>query len=148
MDATGKTQFRGLTGLKKRRRIQVVALAFAALAASFLVIWVFVPKDAMNFFRSPTEVVTTPPATDEVFRIGGLVEEGSIQRGVGTTVTFRVTDTNESVPVSYDGILPDLFAEGQGMVALGQMQDGTFVAREVLATTLQVELEQARAMAR
>ncbi len=131
--ATGKTQFRGLKGLKKQRRIQVIALAFASLATAFLVIWFFVPKDAMNFFRSPTEVVAAPPPVDEVFRIGGLVEDGSLVRGTGTTVTFRVTDTNASVPVSYTGILPDLFAEGQGMIALGQMQDGTFVATEVLA---------------
>ena len=131
--ATGKTQFRGLKGLKKQRRIQVIALAFASLATAFLVIWFFVPKDAMNFFRSPTEVVAAPPDADEVFRIGGLVEDGSLVRGTGTTVTFRVTDTNASVPVSYTGILPDLFAEGQGMIALGQMQDGTFVATEVLA---------------
>jgi len=133
MDATAKPQFRGLKGLKKQRRIQVIALAFASLAAAFLVIWLFVPKDAMNFFRSPTEVVETPPAADEVFRIGGMVEEGSLQRGQGTAVTFRVTDTNQSVPVSYTGILPDLFAEGQGMIALGRMQDGTFIASEVLA---------------
>ncbi|MDQ2065518.1 cytochrome c maturation protein CcmE [Xinfangfangia sp. CPCC 101601] len=122
-----------MKGLKKRRRIQVVVLAFAALATAFLVIFFFVPKDALNFFRSPTEVVTTPPDADEVFRIGGLVEEGSLKRGDGVTITFNVTDTNETVPVTYTGVLPDLFAEGQGMVALGKMQDGTFVASEVLA---------------
>ncbi len=129
----GKQEFRGLKGLKKRRRVQVIAMAAAALVATVAIIYVFVPSSAINFFRSPTEVVTTPPAEDEVFRIGGLVVEGSIVRGEGTVVSFHVTDTNESVPVTFNGVLPDLFAEGQGMVALGQMKDGTFVATEVLA---------------
>ncbi len=128
-----RQEIRGLKGLKKRRRVQVIVLAFASLAAALLIIWLFVPATALNFFRSPTEVVETPPDPDEVFRIGGLVEEGSILRGEGTAVSFVVTDTNQSVPVRFNGVLPDLFAEGQGMVALGQMQDGVFVASEVLA---------------
>ncbi|WP_225029302.1 cytochrome c maturation protein CcmE [Xinfangfangia pollutisoli] len=121
-----------MKGLKKQRRIQVIALAFAALALSTGLIG-YAMRDGINFFRSPTEVVASPPVAGEVFRIGGLVEEGSVRRGAGTTVSFRVTDTNESVPVEFTGVLPDLFAEGQGMVALGQMQGGTFVATEVLA---------------
>jgi cytochrome c-type biogenesis protein CcmE len=128
-----KQAFRGLKGLKKQRRIQIVSIAAAALIAMVGVIYVFVPSTALNFFRSPTEVVAAPPPADEVFRIGGLVVEGSIVRGEGTEVAFSVTDTNATVPVRYNGILPDLFAEGQGMVALGSMEDGTFVATEVLA---------------
>lgn len=128
-----KKEFRGLKGLKKQRRIQIIALAAAALVAMVGVIYFFVPSDALNFFRSPTEVVTTPPSADETFRIGGLVVEGSIVRGEGTEVSFAVTDTNATVPVRYTGILPDLFAEGQGMVALGRMEGDTFVATEVLA---------------
>ncbi|MBK6467158.1 MAG: cytochrome c maturation protein CcmE [Rhodobacter sp.] len=130
---TGKQEFRGLKGLKKRRRMQVIGLAFLSLAAAVAAIYFFVPSTAMNFFRSPTEVVETPPPADEVFRIGGLVEEGSIKRGEGTVVSFSVTDGNRTVPVSYEGVLPDLFGEGQGMIALGQMQGETFVASEVLA---------------
>ncbi|MFZ1480872.1 MAG: cytochrome c maturation protein CcmE [Paracoccaceae bacterium] len=130
---TGKQEFRGLKGLKKRRRMQVIGLAFLSLAAAVAAIYFFVPSTAMNFFRSPTEVVETPPPADEVFRIGGLVEEGSIKRGEGTVVSFSVTDGNRTVPVSYEGVLPDLFSEGQGMIALGQMQGETFVASEVLA---------------
>jgi cytochrome c-type biogenesis protein CcmE len=128
-----KQEFRGLKGLKKQRRIQIVALAAVALMSAVAVIWLFVPKEAINFFRSPTEVLASPPAADEVFRIGGLVVEGSIERGVGTEVAFEVTDTNATVPVRYTGVLPDLFAEGQGMVALGRMEGGVFVATEVLA---------------
>lgn len=126
-------EFRGLKGLKKQRRIQIIAVAASALIAMVGVIYFFVPSTAMNYFRSPTEVVTTPPPVDEVFRIGGLVEEDSLKRGEGTEVAFAVTDTNATVPVRYTGILPDLFAEGQGVVALGKMEGETFVATEVLA---------------
>lgn len=129
---TGRQEFRGLKGLKKQRRIQVIVLAFVALAVATGLIG-YAMRDGINFFRSPTEVVETPPSADEVFRIGGLVEEGSIVRGEGTAVTFLVTDTNQSVQVSFNGVLPDLFSEGQGMIALGQMQGEVFIASEVLA---------------
>ncbi|MBM3613693.1 MAG: cytochrome c maturation protein CcmE [Alphaproteobacteria bacterium] len=121
-----------MKGLKKQRRIQIIALAAAALALSTaLVGWAM--RDGINFFRTPAQVVETPPGPDEVFRIGGLVEEGSILRGEGATVSFRVTDTAQSVPVSFTGVLPDLFAEGQGMVGTGRLVDGVFVATEILA---------------
>ena len=122
----------GLKGLKKQRRIQIIALAAVALVLSTALIG-YAMRDGINFFRSPTQVVEEPPSEGEVFRIGGLVEEGSITRGQGETVTFRVTDMNQSVPVAYTGILPDLFAEGQGMVGTGKMVDGTFQATEILA---------------
>ena len=125
--------FRGLKGLKKQRRIQVVALAAMALMSAVLVIWLFVPAQAINFSRTPSEVLASPPEADEVFRIGGLVVEGSVQRGEGTEVAFAVTDTNATVQVRYTGILPDLFAEGEGMVALGRLEGKVFQASEVLA---------------
>lgn len=128
-----RAEIRGLKGLKKQRRVQIIALATAALISAFLVIWLFVPASAINFFRSPTEVMTSPPAPDETFRIGGLVVEGSMMQLEGATVTFQVTDTNASVPVRYTGVLPDLLREGEGMVALGRMEGDTFVATEVLA---------------
>lgn len=121
-----------MRGLKKQRRIQIIALAAAALIMSTALIG-YAMRDGINYFRSPTQVVSEEPDTSEVFRIGGLVEDGSLTRGQGETVTFRVTDTAASVPVSYTGVLPDLFAEGQGMIALGRMQEGTFMATEVLA---------------
>ncbi|MCU0815640.1 MAG: cytochrome c maturation protein CcmE [Cypionkella sp.] len=121
-----------MKGLKKQRRIQIIILAFVALAMSTALIG-YAMRDGINFFRSPTQVVEDPPTPGEVFRIGGLVEEGSIVRGQSETVAFRVTDTNETIPVTYTGILPDLFAEGQGMVGTGSMVDGTFVATEILA---------------
>jgi len=90
-------------------------------------------RDGINFFRAPAQVVSEPPEAGEVFRLGGLVEKGSLVRGQGETITFRVTDGAETVPVSFTGVLPDLFAEGQGMIGTGQMVDGTFVATEILA---------------
>ena len=90
-------------------------------------------KDGINFFKSPTQVVENTPNPNEVFRIGGLVEEGSLLRGVGETVAFNVTDGNESVSVKFTGILPDLFEEKQGMVATGKFYDGVFYASEILA---------------
>jgi cytochrome c-type biogenesis protein CcmE len=127
-----KQEFRGMKGLKKQRRIQIIALATVALIASSALIG-FAMRDGINFFRSPSQVLTEPPAPGETFRIGGLVVEGSILRGEGTTVSFAVTDTNATVPVTYTGVLPDLFSEGEGMVALGRMEGDTFVATEVLA---------------
>jgi cytochrome c-type biogenesis protein CcmE len=125
-------EFRGLKGLKKQRRIQVIALAVVALIGSTALIG-YAMQDGINFFRSPSEVVAAPPAPSETFRIGGLVVEGSLQRGDGTEVAFEVTDTNATVPVRYTGVLPDLFAEGQGMIALGRMEGDVFRATEVLA---------------
>ena len=132
MDATGKPGFRGMKGLKKQRRIQIIGLAFLALVISTVLIG-YAMREGINFYRSPTQVLEEPPAPGEVFRIGGLVEEGSILRGQSETVSFRVTDTNATVPVTFTGILPDLFEEGQGMVGTGEMQNGVFVASEILA---------------
>jgi cytochrome c-type biogenesis protein CcmE len=119
-------------GLKKTRRVQIILLAFGALMLSTVLVG-YALQDGINFFRAPAQVLAEPPGPDEVFRIGGLVEEGSVQRGQGEQVSFRVTDTNGSVPVAYTGILPDLFAEGQGMVGTGRYIDGVFQATEILA---------------
>ncbi len=122
----------GLKGLKKQRRVQIIALAVVALVGATALVG-YAMRDGINFFRSPSEVLSEPPRAGETFRIGGLVVEGSMKRGEGTEVSFEVTDTNATVPVRFDGLLPDLFAEGQGVVALGQMEGETFVASEVLA---------------
>jgi len=122
----------GMKGLKKKRRIQVIALAFVALAISAGLIG-FAFKDGINYYRSPSQVVEEPPAANETFRIGGLVEDGTLVRGQGETVTFAVTDGVASVPVSYTGVLPDLFEENQGMIGTGKYVNGTFEASEILA---------------
>ncbi|MCG7518406.1 cytochrome c maturation protein CcmE [Ruegeria sp. Ofav3-42] len=118
--------------LKKRRRIQVIVLAAVALALSTTLIG-YAMRDGINFFRSPSQVIAEPPKPTEVFRIGGLVEEGSIIRGQGETVHFVVTDGGESVPVAFTGVLPDLFSESQGMVGTGSYVNGVFEATEILA---------------
>jgi len=122
----------GLKTLKKTRRIQVIAIAVVALVVSVSLIG-YAFRDGINLFRSPTQVVEDPPRVGEIFRIGGLVEEGSLVRGEGTHVTFSVTDTNETIPVRFEGVLPDLFGENQGMIGTGSLQDGVFVATEILA---------------
>ena len=122
----------GMKSLKKQRRIQVIIVAFVALAlASGLIGYGF--RDGIAFFRSPSEILAEPPSESELFRIGGMVEEGTIVRGEGTQVSFSVTDGGASVPVVFDGILPDLFDEGQGMVGQGHYVNGTFQAVEILA---------------
>ena len=121
-----------MKGLKKQRRIQVILLAVVAMGAAFGAFYIAAP-DALQFFRSPSEVAENPPPPNEVFRIGGLVEEGTLVRGQGETVTFSVTDGGAVVPVSYTGILPDLFGEGEGMVGTGRYVDGVFEASEILA---------------
>ncbi len=118
--------------LKKRRRVQVILLAVVALILATGLIG-FAMRDGINFFRSPSQVIAEPPLPTEVFRIGGLVEEGSIIRGQGETVHFVVTDGGESVPVAFTGVLPDLFAENQGMVGTGSYVNGVFEATEILA---------------
>lgn len=91
-------------------------------------------RDDIVFFRSPSEIASGVVAEGSQIRLGGMVEEGSITRSPdGLQVAFRVTDGSQSLPVFYHGILPDLFREGQGVVAEGQMRNGTFEAATVLA---------------
>lgn len=122
----------GMKGLKKRRRIQILVVAAVALVVSSALIG-YAMRDGINFFRSPSQVMAEPPRPTETFRIGGLVEDGTLVRGQGETVTFTVTDGGASVPVAYTGVLPDLFGEGQGMIGTGRYVDGVFIASEILA---------------
>jgi cytochrome c-type biogenesis protein CcmE len=121
-----------MKGLKKKRRVQVIILAAVALVISTALIG-YGMRDGINFFRSPSQVVEAPPQPSETFRLGGLVEEGSLIRGQGETVTFNVTDGGEVVKVAYTGVLPDLFAENQGMIGTGKYINGVFQASEILA---------------
>lgn len=121
-----------MKSLKKKRRVQIVAVASVALLVSVSLIgWAF--KDGINFFRSPSEVIAEPPGATEVFRIGGLVEGGSLVRGQGEEVRFNVTDGGAAVAVTYKGVLPDLFEENQGMVGMGTYDGEVFRATEILA---------------
>ena len=113
----------------KRLAIAGGVLASVAVIAA-LVFNAF--QSNMVFFYSPSQVAAKEAPTSRTFRLGGLVEQGSVKRE-GVKVSFVVTDNVKAVPVSYQGILPDLFKEGKGVVAQGQLQGGVFVAREVLA---------------
>jgi len=117
-----------------KTRHKRVALALGGLSAvgaiTALVLNAF--ESNLVFFYSPTQVVAQEAPKQRIFRIGGLVEEGSVKRD-GVQVSFVITDTAKTVPVHYQGILPDLFKEGKGVVAQGQLQGGVFMAREVLA---------------
>lgn len=119
--------------LKKKRRLYVLALAMLGLGtATALVLTAF--QDNLVFFYSPSDLKEHPAGTRS-FRLGGLVEAGSVARQPdGLTVRFTVTDFKNTVAVTYRGLLPDLFREGQGVVAEGRLRpDGLFEAREVLA---------------
>ena len=118
-------------GLRKRRRIQLVVAAAVLLAAATALVG-FAMRDGIEFFRSPSQLAERPAAEGERFRLGGLVAEGSVVRD-GGEVRFAVTDGGASLAVVFAGIPPDLFREGQGVVATGAMQGGTFVASEILA---------------
>ena len=118
----------------KRRRLYFVLGGMAILSvAAALVLNAF--EENLVFFYSPSQFTATDIPPDRRFRLGGLVEEGSVAREPdGLTVRFRITDLAESVPVTYRGMLPDLFREGQGVIAEGRMgSDGVFAASQVLA---------------
>ena len=113
----------------KRIALIIGGLAILGLVAT-LVLNAF--QSNLVFFFSPTQVAAGEAPKGKNFRIGGMVKEGSIRRD-NLTVNFVITDTAKDIPVAYTGILPDLFKEGKGVVVQGQLQDGVFVAREVLA---------------
>ena len=118
---------------RKKQRMTFVVAGVGALAAATLLV-LFALQDSIVFFHSPTEVMAVGFATDRAIRIGGLVEEGSVERAAGdATVRFHLTDLQTTVPVVFAGILPALFREGQGIVAEGRMEGGIFVASDVLA---------------
>ena len=123
-----------MKNLKKQRRIQVLALTGLCLIGVLIVLW-FLPKDAFQFFRSPTEVLEAPPGGEEFFQLGGLVKEGSMTGTDGVQFSFVITDGAAEVPVRYvgDDPAPDLFAEGQGTIVKGYYVDGVFQASELLA---------------
>ena len=116
---------------KKLMFVAVAVIGLAAIAA--LVLNAF--RSNLVFFFTPTQIAQGEAPRDRAFRVGGLVEAGSVKREKdGVIVHFRVTDTAKTITVTYQGILPDLFKEGKGVVAEGRMgADGTFLADQVLA---------------
>ncbi len=118
---------------RKQRRGVLIGTAVTILSvAAVLVLFAF--QDSIVFFHTPSDVAEGKIADGQRFRLGGLVADGSVKRGEGTRVAFAVTDTLKSVDVVYDGILPDLFREGQGVVTEGKLgANGVFTADTVLA---------------
>ena len=118
---------------RKQKRGMMIAGGVATLAvASILVL--FALKDSVVFFHTPSDITDKGVPAGNRIRLGGLVANGSVVRGAGTTVSFKVTDTLKEIPVTYVGVLPDLFREGQGVVAEGVINaDGSFSADSVLA---------------
>ena len=119
---------------RRHKRIGIILIALAGLGlATFLALSAF--RENLVFFFSPTQVAAKEAPVDRTFRIGGLVQDGTLKREPdGLTVRFTVTDTAASIPVVYKGILPDLFKEGRGCVAQGKIgPDGVFQAEQVLA---------------
>jgi cytochrome c-type biogenesis protein CcmE len=117
---------------RKHKRLTFVLIALLLLGASAaLVLSAF--EDSIVFFHSPSDIATKKVALDKRLRLGGLVEKGSVVKKKDAVVNFRITDTAHSVAVSYKGILPDLFREGQGVVTEGRMVENVFKAEEVLA---------------
>lgn len=120
-------------GLKKRRRIQLVVIGAVMLTMATAIIG-YAMRDGIEFFRSPSQIAAHPPREGERFRLGGLVEDGSVVRGEGAEIRFTVTDGGAVTTVAFEGILPDLFREGQGVITTGTLgPDGVFRASEVLA---------------
>ncbi|MEQ8355029.1 MAG: cytochrome c maturation protein CcmE [Kiloniellaceae bacterium] len=119
---------------RKRRRLYIVVAVLLVFGSATGLVLIAL-DDSLDLFQSPSQLIASPPPPERGIRLGGLVEEGTVLRATdGLSVSFRITDGAQSVPVNYQGILPDLFREGQGVITLGKMSpEGTFVAREVLA---------------
>ena len=117
---------------KNQRLVLVVAAVAAVLLAVLLAMWGL--KDRAAYFYTPADIAAGKAAESQAIRLGGMVEQGSIRRGPdGVTIRFVVTDGKAATPVLYRGIVPDLFREGSGAVAEGRLQDGTFIADQILA---------------
>jgi len=122
-----------MTPKHKKRLGMVLLIVIGISAATALALTAF--RENMLFFYSPSQIIAGEAPVDRVIRLGGLVTKDSVRRATDSLqVQFIVTDMVQTIPVQYSGILPDLFREGQGIVAIGKMQtNGTFVADEVLA---------------
>ena len=120
-----------MTRKQKRLTMILSGLAVIGLAAGLVL---YALSDTITFFHTPSDLAETGVQPGQRIRLGGMVEDGSVKRGPGTMTTFSVSDQIAAITVSYNGILPDLFREGQGVVTEGKLQeDGSFLADTVLA---------------
>ena len=121
-----------MRSLEKRRRIQVIIILLGSLLIASVLIG-YGLREGISYFKSPTELTSSPPRSDQLIRVGGLVEGGSIKMKADGEISFLVTDQNKSIEVKYRGILPDLFSENQGVIGSGYFVEGIFEANEILA---------------
>ena len=122
-----------MKSLKKQRRIQIIVLAFVALAIATALIG-YGLRDGINLYIEPNQVAENAPLANEVFRLGGLVKEGSRTAAVDGQFSFVITDCLADITVDFvGGLVPDLFSEGQGTIATGTLVDGRFQATSILA---------------
>ncbi len=118
---------------RKQRRLTIIGICLATLGVAVGLV-MFAMRDTIVFFYSPSDITEKSVVPGQRFRLGGLVKEGSVQRNEGAMIRFAVTDGGKTTPVLFHGELPDLFREGQGVVAEGRLgDDGTFMADSVLA---------------
>lgn len=118
---------------RKQRRSIFILTGLGTLAVAVGLV-LFALQDNLVFFYSPSDVVEKGVKPGERIRLGGLVADGSVKRGEGTQISFTITDTDKTIPVTFVGVLPDLFREGQGVIAEGKLTSGgTFAADSVLA---------------
>ncbi|MEO0343330.1 MAG: cytochrome c maturation protein CcmE [Pseudomonadota bacterium] len=120
--------------MKKKRRIQLIAFASILVTASAVLIG-YGFRDGISYYRSPSQILANAPPAGQVFRMGGLVVEGSVTPGTGNQMSFRVTDNAVEVAIDYIGSekVPDLFAEGTAAIARGKWVEGRFQADQILA---------------
>jgi len=121
-----------MRSLEKRRRVQVIIILLGSLLIASVLIG-YGLREGISYFKSPTELTSSPPRSDQLIRVGGLVEGGSIKMKANGEISFLVTDQNKSIEVRYRGILPDLFSENQGVIGSGYFVEGIFEANEILA---------------
>jgi cytochrome c-type biogenesis protein CcmE len=118
--------------MKPRHKRIAIAVGVLVIVGAVAALVLNAFQSNLVFFFSPSQIASKEAPIGRTFRLGGLVVAGSVKRD-GVLVNFQVTDTAQTVPVQFAGILPDLFKEGKGVVAQGQLKDGVFVAKEVLA---------------
>lgn len=117
---------------QRKKKLSRILFIFCILACACALV-LYALRQNISLFYSPSQVVNHEAPLNKPIRLGGMVEKGSLVRGTSLEVAFNITDFNKSVKVSYKGILPDLFREGQGIVAEGVLQGEQFIATRVLA---------------
>ena len=121
-----------MMGLRRKRRLQLLTVSTAALAVAVILAG-YGFQDGIEYFKTPSQLMENKPKSDKLIRLGGIVEPGSVARMPNGGVEFRISDGIGSIPVRFEGILPDLFSEDRGAIARGRYNGKEFDAMEILA---------------